>query len=166
MEEKTNRNHAGETTEDLKEQLNTCKKERDEYLAGWQRERADLANYKKGEMERFEELIKFANTQILLKILPLLDNLELAYREMAKYQGESVFSQGVLQVIDQFRAFLKAQGVQELPETQGKFNPEIHEAFQEVQVEGKAPGDVVEVVQKGYVLHGRVIRPAKVKVAK
>jgi len=136
----------------------------DEYLAGWQRERADFLNYKREEMERLKLFLGYAAEDILVKLLPIVDNLEIADRELTEEQKNNGFVKGVLQIAGQLREFLKSQGVEEMEPSGKKFNPEFHEAVGEV--EGKETGLVGEVVAKGYVLKGKVLRPAKVKVAK
>lgn len=136
----------------------------DEYLAGWQRERADFLNYKREEMERLKLFLGYATEAILLKLLPIVDNLELADKELTEEQKNNGFVKGVLQIASQLRDFLKGQGVEELEVLGKKFNPEFHEAVGEI--EGEETGIVGELVAKGYTLRGRVIRPAKVKIIK
>lgn len=136
----------------------------DEYLAGWQRERADFLNYKREEMERLKLFLGYATEDILVKLLPIVDNLEIADGELTEEQKNNGFVKGVLQIAGQLREFLKSQGVEEMDSQGKKFNPEFHEAVGEI--EGQAAGLVGEVVAKGYVLKGKVLRPAKVKVTK
>jgi len=136
----------------------------DEYLAGWQRERADFLNYKREEMERLKLFLGYAAEDILLKLLPIVDNLEIADRELTEEQKNNGFVKGVLQIAGQLREFLKSQGVEEMESYGKKFNPEFHEAVGEM--EGKEAGMVGEVVAKGYMLRGKVLRPAKIKVTK
>lgn len=143
------------TTEQSAEEL---KKERDDYLAGWQRARADFINYKKEEMERIKGLMEYAEAEFLLKILPIVDNVERAEK--------TISDQGFMQIAMQVRQFLKDHEVQEFKAEGEKFNPEFHEAVGEVEKEGTKPGTIVEVLQKGYTLHGKLIRPARVKIAK
>ncbi len=153
------------TIEELSKELEEIKKQRDEYLAGWQRERADLLNHKKDEVERMQELIKFANEEFLLRVFPIIDSFERAFRMIPEERKNDQVTQGFLQIQSQFNDFLKAQGVEEV-KTEGKFDPKLHEAIEEIKVEGKSPGDIVEVLEKGYTIDGKLIRPAKVKVAK
>lgn len=150
--------------EKFKKELEELKKEKDEYLAGWQRARADFINYKKEEMERIGGLIEYSQAGFLLKLLPLLDTVEYAERIIPPDMKEDKNVQGFLQIGNQLREFLKSQGVQELKAEQEKFNPEFHEAVGEV--EGEKQGTVEEVVEKGYLLRGKLLRPAKVKVIK
>ncbi|MBI2642628.1 MAG: nucleotide exchange factor GrpE [Candidatus Wildermuthbacteria bacterium] len=150
--------------EKFKKELEELKKEKDEYLAGWQRARADFINYKKEEMERIAGLIEYSQAGFLIKLLPLLDTVEYAERMVPQELKEDKNAQGFLQIGKQLRGFLKSQGVEELKAVEEKFNPEFHEAVGEVT--GEKQGTVAEVVEKGYLLRGKLLRPAKVKVIK
>ena len=71
-----------------------------------------------------------------------------------------------MQIKNQILNFLKEQGVEEIKSVGERFDPNFHEVVEEVKVEGKEPGTIVEEIQKGYKIDGRLLRPAKVKVAK
>ncbi len=163
--------------EEIEQRLKECQKQKDEYLAGWQRTRADFLNYKKEEIERVEEILKYANLDLILKILSVLDNFDLAEKELLKClkDDENVDAvrnkisngvKGVLQIKTQILDFLKNQGIEEIKAVGEKFDPNFHEAVEEVEAEDKESGMVAEETQKGYILHGKVIRPTKVKVVK
>ncbi|RLC35009.1 MAG: nucleotide exchange factor GrpE [Candidatus Nealsonbacteria bacterium] len=149
---------------EIRRQLEECQKKRDEYLAGWQRARADFLNYKKDEMERMAELVKFANVELILKILPVLDNFYEAEKKLKSAETEDV--KGLLQIRVQFEDFFKRQGVEEIKSLGEKFDPNFHEAVEQVELKDKEPGTIIEEIQKGYTLQGKVIRPAKVKIVK
>ena len=151
-------------TEALQKELQEAMKQRDEYLAGWQRARADFMNHKKEERERMQEFIKFSEEELLVQLLPVVDNLELALEQLKG--KEDAVSKGFLQIAMQLKRFLKDHQVEELKSEGEKFNPEFHEAAGEVEKEGVGQGMIVEVLSKGYTLHGKLIRPAKVKIAK
>ncbi len=153
------------TIEELTKQLEELKQQRDQYLAGWQRERADLLNYKKDEIERMGQLMRYANEGFLLKVFPILDGLERAEKNIPEDQKQNQVMQGFLQIKSQLDEFLKGQGIEEV-ETGAHFNPELHESIEEVEVPGKESGQIVEVLEKGYTMGGRLMRPAKVKIAK
>lgn len=137
---------------------------KDEYLENWKRERAAFLNYKKEEARRVSQLIKFANQELLLKILEILDNIYIAEKKLPKDLKDNQWVQGVLKIKTQILDFLEKEGVKEIKALGEKFNPFFHEATEEV--EGKEKGVVVEEIKKGYTLHNKVIRPAKVKVSK
>jgi len=136
----------------------------EEYLNGWKRERADFLNYKKDEIERIGQLVKYANEEIILKLLPVLDNLCLAVKHIK--------DDGVLQIKKQLEDFLAKEGIRAI-ETSGKhFDPATMEAIEKADqapnlTETSAKTNmVVEEIQRGYTMHEKVIRPAKVRVAK
>ena len=160
--------------EDLKKKLDECEKLKNEYLTGWQRERADLLNYKREEMERIGEILKYADVGLILKILPILDNFEIAARQTFALQNKSSQEkenidkviQGFLQIKIQLEEFLKNQGVEKIKSVGEKFDPNFMEVVETVEAKGKASGIVIEEIQKGYKINGRLLRPAKIKVIK
>jgi len=159
-------------TEELKKELEDCQKKREEYLAGWQRSRADFLNYKKEEAARFKELLQYALEDIILEILLILDNFEKAAQQdfltenLDGKEKEKINQviQGYLQIKTQLQDFLKCHGVEEIKSLGQKFDPNFHEVVEEAA--GGESGIITEEVKKGYKLNGKVIRPAKVKVPK
>jgi molecular chaperone GrpE len=135
-----------------KNELEELRNKSEEYLAGWKRERADFINYKKEEAERVSNLIKFANEDLIFKILPVLDNLLLAQTH--------INDDGLMQVIKQFEDFLKQEGIEQIKVLDKKFDPNLMEA-----IEGEGE-NVSEEILRGYTMHGKLIRPAKVKIIK
>ena len=124
----------------------------EEYLNGWKRERADFLNYKKDEMERIGSLVKYANEEIILKLIPVLDNLCLA--------AKHIEDEGVKQIKKQLEDFLQKEGIEPI-EVLGK----LFDATTMEAIEGDGE-TVSEEVQRGYTLHGKLIRVAKVKISK
>lgn len=150
----------------LARELKECQKQKEEYLQGWQRSRADLLNYKKEEMERIGELLKYAGEEFILKILPLLDNFEMAERKMPDNLKAEENVKGILRIKTQLQDFLKNQGLEEIKSIGEKFDPNFHEAVEQVEVKDKESGTILEEIQKGYKINGHLLRPAKVKVVK
>lgn len=162
-------------TEDSTKKWEESEKKAAEYLAGWQRARADLLNYKKEEMERMGELLEYAKIELVLKLLPVLDNFEIAARQNPEQDldGQEKNKQvinGFLQIKNQIEDFLKNQGLEEIKSVGEKFDPNFHEVVEEVgevrPLQAKESGVIIEEIQKGYTINGRLLRPAKVKVAK
>lgn len=149
-----------------KEELKECQELKNEYLAGWQRERADFINYKKGELERVGGLLKYADTGLVLKFLTILDSFELAGKKLPKELKGDESVKGLLQIKAQVKDFLKAYGVEEIESLGKQFDPHLQEVVEVVEMKDKESGTVIEEVQKGYKIHGRILRPAKVKVIK
>ena len=146
--------------------LKKYEKLKNEYLACWQRERADFINYKKNELIRMGELVGYSNIDLILKILPILDNFEIVEKKMPKELKGDKNIKGLLQIKLQIKDFLKSQKIQEIESVGKKFDPNFHEVIGEVEVKGKEQGIIVEEIQKGYKLNERIIRIAKVRVAK
>ena len=140
-----------------KDKLKTCEKERAEYLAGWQRAKADYINLQREHEKKIADYYKFANEGLILEILPILDSFEAALKHNK--------DDGILQLYNKLKNILKDEGLEEIKSLGEKFNPEFHEAVETLKSD-KGEGIVVEEVQKGYRLHGKTIRPSKVKIAK
>jgi len=138
--------------ENIEQQIEELKSKCDEYLNGWKRERADFINYKKEEGERIGTLAKFANEELLLNILPVLDNLLLA--------STHIKDEGLDMVIKQFQDFLAKEGIEAIEVAGKDFDPNTMDA---VEGEGEK---ISEELQKGYTLHSKLIRPARVKLTK
>jgi len=150
---------------DSEKRLKDAEKQKEEFLACWKRERADFLNYKKGEIERVSELLKYSNTALVFKFLPVLDNLYLAEKEIKKDLKEDKGVKGLFQIKKQIEDILKSQGIEEIEALGKEFNPNFQEAIEEVEADGK-PGMVIGEIQKGYKFQGNVLRPAKVKISK
>ena len=150
----------------LNEKLEKCDKERKEFLAGWQRARADFLNYKKCEAEKIGEVARHINETLILKLLPVLDNLELAEKNLSDDLMRDENIKGILQIKSKILDIFKDLGVEEIKSLGEKFDPNFHEAVEMAEEESVRPGEIVREVQKGYKLHNKVIRAAKVKVAK
>ncbi|MFW6173031.1 MAG: nucleotide exchange factor GrpE [Elusimicrobiota bacterium] len=144
----------------VKSKLKACQKEKAEYLAGWQRAKADLINYKREQENKISEYYKFANEGLIIEILPVLDSFEQALKHISRQEKENI-----QQVYNQLKKILKSNGVEEIPTIGKKFNPELHEAIEEI-ASNKKPGIIVEEIQRGYKLHGKIIRASRVKISK
>ena len=140
----------------LREKLKKCVSEKQQYLDGWQRTKADFINYKKDEGERKGELVKFAKEDFIQRALPVLDSFNMARKSDS-------WNDGIEQIFKQFLSILKKEGVEEINPKGEDFNPNLHEA---VEVVDGPEGKIVEVIQSGYSLNGKIIRPARVKVGK
>ena len=155
-----------EKIKELKKKLQECEKAKQEYLEGWQRARADFLNYKKEELKRVEGLIEFAKEGMILKILSILDNFEIAEKSLPQDLKEDKNIKGLLLIKNQLKEFLKQNGVEEIELKGEKFDPAFCEVIEAIEDKEKESGVVIEEIQKGYKINGRVLRPAKVKVAK
>lgn len=152
--------------EDLKKKLEECEKSKQEYLAGWQRSRADFLNYKKEEAERIKDLMQYANESLILRILPILDNFEKAEKELPQDLKNNDYVKGLLQIRQQIELLLKEQGIERIEALGKKFDPNFHEAIEEVETEEKEAGIIIEEAEPGYMMKGKLLCAAKVRVAK
>lgn len=138
-------------------------KERDEYLEGWKRAKADLINYKKDEAKRFEAMVKFSQEAVIRDLIMVLDSFDLAISALEK---EGKVEKGIYLIKSQLEDVLKNYGLEKIIISVGQpFDPALQEAIVSVESE-KPSGTVVEEIERGYLLSGKLIRPARVKVAK
>ncbi len=148
---------------DLDSQLAEAETKRDEYLADLQRLAAEFENYRKRAARDQQRLVAHAHERLVRELLPVLDDLERAL-EAAERHEEAALVEGVKLVEQSLRQALVKEGLTEI-ETDCPFDPHVHEALLSRPHEGTEPGSVVEVVQRGYRLGERVIRPARVIVS-
>ncbi|OHA08822.1 MAG: nucleotide exchange factor GrpE [Candidatus Sungbacteria bacterium RIFCSPLOWO2_01_FULL_59_16] len=145
----------------LRLELERCETEKKDYLDGWQRAKADLANYKKDESRRFEEFSKFAAEGVIAEAVQVLDSFDLALA----YEMPKEVERGIVLIRSQLEDILRRRGLEVIQARGERFDPAYHESVGEVESEGE-PGMVAEELQRGYLLGGRVLRPARVKVSK
>jgi len=150
-----------ESIENLKETLAEVKAKAEANLAGWQRAQADFINYKKRSEQEKLDLSKFANSVLILNLLPVLDDFERAFSSIPPKMGKLSWLDGIKLIERKLWAILQAQGVSPIKALGEPFDPQFHEAVR--QDKGKE-GIVIEEVQKGYMLEDRVIRPTMVVV--
>ena len=137
--------------------------ERDEYLDLVQRVQADFENYRKRSVREQERLVAHAHERLVRELLPVLDDLERAL-EAAERHEEAQLVEGVKLVEKSLRASLAKEGLAEI-DTDGPFDPHVHEALLTQPSDASASGSILEVVQRGYRFGDRVVRPARVIVA-
>ena len=128
--------------------------------------KAELINYRKRKDEETSNMLKFANMDLILEILPVLDNFERALNMKGQSLEFDKYNEGYELIYSHLIDVLKKFGVEEIPSLGLEFDPNIHEAVMISQDSEKGNDVILEVFNKGYTLKGRVIRPAKVKVNK
>ena len=146
----------------LESRLAQAEATRDEYLADLQRLAADFDNYRKRVLRDQEQLVARAHERLVRELLPVLDDLERAIGA-AEVHDEATVVEGVRLVQRALADQLAREGLEEIA-ADGAFDPHVHEALLSQPGEGAEPGTVLQVVQKGYRLGDRVIRPAMVVV--
>ncbi len=130
------------------------------------RTQADLENYRKRAQREKDDLSKFANEAILREILPVMDNLERALEHAGAADGSEGLVQGVEMTMEQFRRVLEKFGVKAIEAAGQPFDPALHEAMGQMETSEVPPNAVAKVLQGGYLLNDRLLRPALVMIAK
>jgi molecular chaperone GrpE len=146
--------------------LGAARAEAESYLDDLRRLQAEFDNYRKRMMREQTARVASASQALVARLLPVLDNFELAVSAAEQSRDFDRMLKGVEMVFGELREVLQSEGLVRI-EAEGKpFDPERHEAVVAVEQEGAEPGTVVDVVRTGYELRGKVLRPAMVKVAK
>ncbi|MBV6403012.1 MAG: Protein GrpE [Anaerolineales bacterium] len=148
--------------EALKRQLEDAEAKLAESVEGWQRSQADFQNYRK-RVERDNEMTFLSmKSDIVKKMLPVLDDLE---RALQNRPADDAWASGIELIARKLQNILDVEGVKRIEATGAEFDPRFHEAISHEHNEDFESGHVIEVVQNGYMLGERVIRPALVRVA-
>ncbi|MFC1957250.1 nucleotide exchange factor GrpE [Chloroflexota bacterium] len=150
-----------EDVEGLKQALAQEKGKGESYLGNWQRTQADFVNYKRRSEQEKEEISKFANSVLILNLLPVLDDLERAFTSIPPNLAKLSWVDGIRLIEQKLRASLEMHGLSLIKAIGEPFDPKLHEAA--MHGKGKE-GIVIQELQKGYKLHDRVIRPTMVVV--
>jgi len=165
--EKAEASAPGFAPEQLAE-LQTQAAKADEYKDNWIRTAADLENFKKRAARERTEAAQFANVALLQKLLPILDNFEMAQTAAQNAGDEKLASlqAGVAMIQQQLKTILAETGLEEIDATGKLFDPALHEAVSQQETADTPEGHVVQQIRKGYKLRDRLVRPASVVVAK
>jgi molecular chaperone GrpE len=147
----------------LEGRLAEAEAKRDEYLDLAQRVQADFENYRKRAVREQERLVAHAHERLVRELLPILDDLERTL-EAAERHEEAALVDGVKLVERSLRAALQKEGLVEIA-TDGPFDPHVHEAMLTQPGQGAESGAVLDVLQRGYRVGDKVVRPARVIVA-
>jgi len=161
--------NAAETIKKLKDKLRECALEKQKNLDGWQRTTADFLNFKKQTEESQKEFLTYAKEAVLGDILPVLDSFEMAMNNKEQWEKVSEeWRKGVEYIYSQLAGILSQHGMeQSTPKKGDDFDPRLHTAVGNVAVQDQAlDHKVVEIVQKGYLLNGKIVRAANVVVGK
>jgi len=151
-----------ERIEEMEKELTKVTEEKDEYLNKLKRMKADFVNYRNRVNKEKDQLEIKTKTEIINSLLPIIDNFE---RALKSVEEESECLSGVSLIHKQLLDALKKEGL-EIIETEGEeFDPAYHEAVMQVESKEHDSGYIVEEIQKGYIMDGKVVRPAMVKVA-
>ncbi|MTT32501.1 nucleotide exchange factor GrpE [Terrilactibacillus sp. BCM23-1] len=146
-------------------QLENLAKEKEELNSRYLRAQADFENFKRRSNEEKIQARKFRSQDLVTEVLPVIDNFQRALSVQAESADAENLKQGMEMVLRQLQEALKKEGVEEIEAANQPFDPNLHQAVMQVESSEHESNTVVEVLQAGYTLNGRVVRPAMVKVS-
>ena len=152
-----------EDIQTIQQALAEEKAKSERYLANWQRVEADFINYRKHVEQEKMEATNLANSTSILRLLPVVDDLERAFASLPACLADNAWIRGIKLTYDKLKCILEAQGLAEIKAKGEPFDPRMHEAV--ICGEGDE-GIIIDEIQKGYALKGKVIRPSMVVVGK
>lgn len=164
-DQETQSNQAAQI-DDLYQQLDQARGQANEYLDGWQRSRAEFANYKKRVERELEVANQNAAGRILKRYLPIVDDLERALKNRPEEAEGAQWAEGIELVYRKMLALLESEGVKPMQAEGEMFDPNRHEAILTEDSDEHESGKITEVLQQGYLLGDKVLRPAMVRVAR
>ena len=150
----------------LKEEFKKTQKQSKEYFDGWQRERADFSNYKKRIDREQSQLSQTLSGNILKKYLVILDDLDRALKTRPTEGEGAIWADGIELIYRKLQKILESEGVTRMHAENETFDPVRHEAISHEDSPDHKSGEIIEVVQQGYLIGDRVLRPALVRVAR
>jgi molecular chaperone GrpE len=150
----------------LEEELVICRKEKQEYLDGWQRSKADFINARKRDEEDRKNILKYAEANIISELIPTLDAFDMAMMNKEVWEkADKNWRTGIEYIYSQLKGTLESRGLQKIDPTGADFDPNLHHSVAVVKTDSaENDGKVLEVVAYGYSLNGKIIREAQVKV--
>jgi molecular chaperone GrpE len=151
--------------EALRAELEKAQAQAAEYLDGWQRARAEFANYKKRVEAERELLRQTSNEALLLKLLPVVDDFERAFQTLPEDLSDVPWVDGIKLILRKLQAILDSENVTPIEAIGQPFDPLLHQAVMQEETTEHPDGHVIEEMQRGYRLGERVLRPSMVKVA-
>jgi molecular chaperone GrpE len=150
----------------LEQEVDALKQKASEYLDGWQRARAEFANYKKRQESDYANLRVLSTSVLVGKLLPVMDDFERANKTLPPALRDMTWIEGVMLILRKMQLILDSEGVKAIEvKPNDVFDPSVHEAVSHDVAEGITSGSIIEELQKGYRLGDRVIRPTLVRVA-
>jgi molecular chaperone GrpE len=151
---------------EMMSKVDECKKQVDEYADGWQRERADYANYRRIVERDQQETRQNILADTVKRYLVINDDIERALKKAPDDPQVAPWVDGIRLIYQKLQGILDAEGVKRIPAEEEHFDPNRHEAIMSEENSEVESGRIIEIIEQGYTIGDRVIRPARVKVAK
>jgi molecular chaperone GrpE len=153
-------------SDELKAQLEERDRQLQETIDRLKHLQADFENYKKRVAREREEFARLVEDRFLLKVLPIYDNMERAFRSYNHNNDKESFIEGMERIFAQMSDLLSSEGVRPIEALGGPFDPLLHEALLSVETDEEKPNIVLEEFERGYLRAERVLRPSRVKVSR
>lgn len=154
-----------EKSKEMQEELKAFEQKTQELHDKYLRLSAEFDNYRKRTLKEKTEMIKTASEELIIKIIPFVDDIERGLTAVNTAQDMEAVKQGMMLIYNRFKDFLQSNGVKEIEALNQEFNTDFHEAVTKIPApEEGLKGKVVDVVEKGYLLHDKVIRFPKVVI--
>ncbi|MCC6146952.1 MAG: nucleotide exchange factor GrpE [Anaerolineaceae bacterium] len=150
----------------MQKELEQAQQQSSEYFEGWQRERADFSNYKKRVERDRVALSHTISANIIKKYLVILDDMERALKHRPPNNEDALWVEGVELIYKKLQNILEQEGVERIPAETEEFDPNRHEAISYEESPDHESNQVIEVMEQGYMHGDRVLRPARVRVAR
>ena len=154
------------TLKKLRVDLKQAKAEKEEYLTGWQKERAGFVNYRKEEEDRNTNFKNIIQERMMDKFLSVMDSFDMAFANKTAWEKvDANWRTGVEYIYNQMNGVFEDYGVQAIGKVGEKFNPELHQSVEHIETDDQSKDDTIAaVLQKGYKSKDKVLRPARVNV--
>jgi molecular chaperone GrpE len=152
--------------EELAAQLDAAEARAAEAEAGWQRARADYQNLKRRSDEQRAEFASIAGDRLLIRVLDLADDFDLAVEHVPEEAQDSPWVEGITAIDRKLRALLEAEGIEAMGGEGEPFDPQTQQAISYEDTADVPDGTVIRILQRGFTINGRVLRPALVAVAR
>jgi len=151
--------------EDLRTSLEEMEAKKEEYLDGWQRSRAEFANYKKRILREQAEIHQVARGEVIKLYLDIADDLERALEKKPADGDGDIWATGIKIIFQKLISRLESEGIRPMDALGQEFDPNFHEAIMKEESIEHESGQIIEVMQEGYWIGEKVLRPAQVRVA-
>jgi len=152
--------------EELTQQLEAAEQRASEAESGWQRARADYQNLKRRSEEQRAESAGIAGDRLLIRVLDLADDFDLAVEHIPEEAKDSAWVEGITAIDRKLRALLEAEGIDSMAGEGEPFDPQTQQAISYEDTADVPDGTVIKVLQRGFTINGRILRPALVAVAR
>ncbi|MGQ9455023.1 MAG: nucleotide exchange factor GrpE [Armatimonadota bacterium] len=165
VSEEVEPNHLTEHISALESELEQLRRDVEEARDRYLRVLADFDNYRKRQREETARQVNLAREELILKLLPIVDNFQRALESAEAQHSYESLVEGVSLTLRQIQDMLTKEGVQPIEAVGAQFNPEFHEALIREETDQYPENTVIDELEKGYTMNGKVLRPARVKVA-